>query len=42
MTHVLIATLIGVAFLIGLLAHTPPQACALDAECARAPVDGGQ
>lgn len=35
---VLIGVIIAAAFLIGVFAHTPPQACALDPDCSRAPM----
>lgn len=38
MNYLLITALVA-AFLIGLTMHTPPQACAVDPDCATAPVN---
>ena len=35
---VAVAVALLAAFIVGLLLHTPPQACAEDPDCARAPV----
>lgn len=40
LTTILIGVAIAAMFLIGVFAHTPPQACALDADCSRTPVSG--
>lgn len=37
-TVVLIGLALAAAFLVGVFLHTPPQACAEDPSCARAPV----